>query len=275
MGPSWAVLGPFWARLGASLGPQRVRLDIAGLGRNALFAVYIHLDFILHPSSANFANLRRFGAILGPSWAILGRLGAVLGPLGADLGPSWGVLGPSCAILGPSWGCLGAVLGPLGADLGPSLGVLGPSCAILGLSWAILGRLGAIWGVLGTSRGRSWAIFGRLGAILGHLGAVLGHLGASWGHLVGLFLRILLFNSLSHLPFQCFCRASATKCLVTAVNKMIKETKHNKGPHIDLPDHLLVIKELWAQAVSERNDFFRVFMVSDAESSRARNCFVV
>ena len=100
LGPSWAVLGPFWARLGASLGPQRVRLDIAGLGRNALFAVYILLDFILRPSSANFANLRRFGAILGPSWAILGRLGAVLGPLGAVLGRLGAVLAGLGAVLG-------------------------------------------------------------------------------------------------------------------------------------------------------------------------------
>ena len=69
---------------------------------------------------------------------------------------------------------------------------------------------------------------------------------------VGLFLRILLFNCLSHLPFQCFCRASAPESLVPAVYKMIKETKHNKGPHIDLADHLLVIEVSDAQMQAEQ-----------------------
>ena len=136
MGPSWAILGPSSGRLWAPLAPQCVRLDLGGLGRNALLAIFFHLDPIFGPSSAISAHLRRSWADLGPSWAVLGpswailgpswrRLGAVLGPIG----PSWGrlgpVLGPSWVVLGPSWGCLGAILG----RLGPSWVVLGPTSA--------------------------------------------------------------------------------------------------------------------------------------------------
>ena len=72
--PSWGLLVPSWAHLGAILGPS-------------------------------WAILGPLGAILGPSWTILGCLGASWDHLGS----SWGHLG---AILGPSWGHLSS--GPQG-----------------------------------------------------------------------------------------------------------------------------------------------------------------
>ena len=90
LGPSWAVLGPFWAVWGHLGGLWPFWGSLGGLlGR----------------------SWESLGALLGLSWAVLGLSWAVSGPSWAVLGPSWAVFGRFWEPLGPSWDDFWSLLG--------------------------------------------------------------------------------------------------------------------------------------------------------------------
>ena len=149
LGPSWAILGPIlgdlgpsWGRLGALLASCRVRLDLAGIGRNAHCGIFVQLLPIFGPSSSISGNLLLSWADLRRSWALWGHLA-------------------------PSWGRFWAILACLGA--------------VLGLFWGPLRIAPGTFGLSRRGTKRTFRTFVHLGPIFGPSSLISGHLPRSWG----------------------------------------------------------------------------------------------